>query len=760
MALKRITRELQDLGRDPPAQCSAGPVGDDLFHWQATIMGPPESPFQGGVFFLAIHFPTDYPFKPPKVAFTTKIYHPNINSNGSICLDILRAQWSPALTISKVLLSICSLLCDPNPDDPLVPEIARVYKADIAKYNQVAREWTQKYAMMYQDTERGRSRSRIRDDDNFSYHERSQSLAERMNGIMGPTLRTDEEIEEYDEDGKHIVRKVETVEKLVYLPGANNDISRENINYSSVHERKFDNEVHEKYNRYTDNRNIFGHESYHKRYDGYGDRYNQQAKSNLEGFHNYGYSNREVANETVRNVDTSYSRYNKNIDKNYQSRLHISDDESTDYGFKRNHERNLPTYEEHLDSKKKIHVKENINKEREIITKESKKKEYKERCVALCSSCWCIIIWIICLILLLVAIFLLLWFLVFNRSSSTATGTGTTPSSPTVPILNVTLGDIPLSGGSSGLTYSGVQKDLLQSEYIYVFDTILSSIVLMNLKTLQTVTTLLSHFDMITTNSCTKCRIYYLANTCISGGSCSDSEAIYCCDQCTSGQGSISSKSMKNCNIQGLKTRDWDYRNIQLNGVSDSYTMSLVSINPDYTQDSNVSKSSAKMVYHTFTGAFGKVTDSNINSTKTYNTPSGIFFDTLTVAPSQIGKQDFVWSSSISTTSILFNYFDINLLNTSVSTISSDISIQLTNLNPINSDTVQLTYLDKSNNQFLIRRYMKTQQILTMNQNFYFMSMPDGYYRHVDYSLDTNGNIYQLSTDSSNSYNVRIFMIS
>jgi len=147
MALKRINKELQDLGRDPPAQCSAGPVGDDLFHWQATIMGPPESAYQGGVFFLTIHFPTDYPFKPPKVAFTTRIYHPNINSNGSICLDILRSQWSPALTISKVLLSICSLLCDPNPDDPLVPEIARIFKTDRDKYTELAREWTRKYAM-------------------------------------------------------------------------------------------------------------------------------------------------------------------------------------------------------------------------------------------------------------------------------------------------------------------------------------------------------------------------------------------------------------------------------------------------------------------------------------------------------------------------------------------------------------------------------------------------------------------------------------
>lgn len=83
-------------------------------------MGPPDSPYSGGVFFLLIHFPTDYPFKPPKVNFTTKIYHPNINSNGSICLDILRDQWSPALTISKVLLSICSMLTDPNPGLPLL----------------------------------------------------------------------------------------------------------------------------------------------------------------------------------------------------------------------------------------------------------------------------------------------------------------------------------------------------------------------------------------------------------------------------------------------------------------------------------------------------------------------------------------------------------------------------------------------------------------------------------------------------------------
>ncbi len=146
MAMKRIQRELAELGEDPPANCSAGPVDDDLFHWSATIMGPDDSPYSGGLFFLDIHFPADYPFKPPKVTFTTRIYHCNINSNGGICLDILKEQWSPALTISKVLLSICSLLTDANPDDPLVPEIADLLRKSKSVHDANAREWTQKYA--------------------------------------------------------------------------------------------------------------------------------------------------------------------------------------------------------------------------------------------------------------------------------------------------------------------------------------------------------------------------------------------------------------------------------------------------------------------------------------------------------------------------------------------------------------------------------------------------------------------------------------
>ena len=146
MALKRINKEYLEIIAENLENFTTGPINDDLFFWSALIIGPPETPYEKGVFKLDINFPEDYPFRPPKISFKNKIYHPNINSKGDICLDILKKEWSPALTISKVLLSICSLLSDPNPDDPLVPEIARVYKSNRKLYNKRARDWVIKYA--------------------------------------------------------------------------------------------------------------------------------------------------------------------------------------------------------------------------------------------------------------------------------------------------------------------------------------------------------------------------------------------------------------------------------------------------------------------------------------------------------------------------------------------------------------------------------------------------------------------------------------
>ena len=147
MSDERIRREIEQTKLDPPANCSAGPITDDNIRaWTATIMGPAGSPYAGGVFTLYIDIPNEYPFRAPKIIFNTKIYHPNINQAGAICLDILKDQWSPALTISKVLLSICSLLVDPNADDPLVVDIANTFKTNITEYNAIAAEWTRIHA--------------------------------------------------------------------------------------------------------------------------------------------------------------------------------------------------------------------------------------------------------------------------------------------------------------------------------------------------------------------------------------------------------------------------------------------------------------------------------------------------------------------------------------------------------------------------------------------------------------------------------------
>uniref|UniRef100_A0A0K0F0E5 TNFR-Cys domain-containing protein n=1 Tax=Strongyloides venezuelensis TaxID=75913 RepID=A0A0K0F0E5_STRVS len=609
---------------------------------------------------------------------------------------------------------------------------------------------------MNRDIDVLRSHKYEHDEEYFPHRERSQSLAERLNGIIGPTLRTDEEIEEYDEDGKHVIRKVETVEKLVYLPAANNTISRENINYSSTHEKKIASHGEEEYGRHIRRYN----DSYRRRHGSFSGNYDQSKIDYYGGvYHNQAYSDNEYISDTYKKTDKYSSKYSKKntIDKKYHSRYHIEDDgDSTDYGFKEDqiHARKLPSYDEHMSSRKKINI---HDEETNIIYKKTRREELRDKCYVLCSSCWCIIIWIICLILLLLSIFLLLWFLVINKSSSSSSSTS--PTTPTgVPIINVTTNDIPISSGQD-VDYYGVQKDMLQSGYIYVFDTILASVTVLNSNTLQIVSTITTSFATISTNQCQECRIYYLMKECITQGHCMDSDSIYCCNKCTSGKGSFSLKYIKNCNIQNTQTRDWDYRNIQFSGSSDSYLFSLVSINPDYTQDSNISKSSANMEYHTFNGNFGVINDSSKNSSCTFKTPSGLIFDTITVAPSKIGSQDFVWLASINSSSLVLNYFDNLLLYIPVSEVSKNMIIQLTNLPPLNSNILQLTYIDMTNNKLLIRRYQQTEIVLTMNQDFYQMYTPNGSFRHLDYSLDVNGNIYQLSSNNHNLYNVRIFMI-
>ena len=127
---RRITKEIERLIADPVPGISASPHEDNLRYFDVVISGPDQSPFEGGQFKLELFLPEDYPMAPPKVRFLTKIYHPNIDKLGRICLDILKDKWSPALQIRTVLLSIQALLSAPNPDDPLANDVAQHWKED------------------------------------------------------------------------------------------------------------------------------------------------------------------------------------------------------------------------------------------------------------------------------------------------------------------------------------------------------------------------------------------------------------------------------------------------------------------------------------------------------------------------------------------------------------------------------------------------------------------------------------------------------
>lgn len=143
---RRIVKETQRLMSEPPPGISATPYEDNLRYFNVIIAGPGTSPYEGGIFKLELFLPAEYPMVPPKVRFLTKIYHPNIDKLGRICLDILKDKWSPALQIRTVLLSIQALMSAPNPDDPLANDVADRWKADEPGAMQTATAWTEKFA--------------------------------------------------------------------------------------------------------------------------------------------------------------------------------------------------------------------------------------------------------------------------------------------------------------------------------------------------------------------------------------------------------------------------------------------------------------------------------------------------------------------------------------------------------------------------------------------------------------------------------------
>jgi len=161
----RVSKELSMLRSSPPPGAQCWQVEDKMDTLEANIMGPVDTPYAGGVFKLEILIPDRYPFEPPKMRFVTKIYHPNVDDGGRICLDILKmaphGSWKPSINISSCLTSLQVLMSEPNPDDPLMPDIADQLRYHKDKFNTTAAEWTEKYAFQSQDKENKAKRLKV-----------------------------------------------------------------------------------------------------------------------------------------------------------------------------------------------------------------------------------------------------------------------------------------------------------------------------------------------------------------------------------------------------------------------------------------------------------------------------------------------------------------------------------------------------------------------------------------------------------------------
>ncbi|KAJ6624394.1 ubiquitin-conjugating enzyme/RWD-like protein [Mycena sp. CBHHK59/15] len=145
--LRRVNKEIADCKNDKTSNIRIDLVDSSPFHLRGSFPGPEDTPYQGGHFEVDIVIPESYPFQPVKMKFITKVYHPNVSSaSGAICLDILKDAWSPVLTLKSTLISLQSLLCSPEPNDPQDAEVAKHYTTSKHSFEETAIYWTKTYA--------------------------------------------------------------------------------------------------------------------------------------------------------------------------------------------------------------------------------------------------------------------------------------------------------------------------------------------------------------------------------------------------------------------------------------------------------------------------------------------------------------------------------------------------------------------------------------------------------------------------------------
>ena len=143
-ARQRLLRDFKAFEANENETIMASPSENDIFLWEGVIFGPEDTPWDGGCFKLTMKFPSEYPRKPPEVRMNTKVFHPNFYVDGRICIDILNNQWSPIYDVKAILISIQSLLTDPNPNSPANAEAAKLFNNNREEYYARVKECVEK----------------------------------------------------------------------------------------------------------------------------------------------------------------------------------------------------------------------------------------------------------------------------------------------------------------------------------------------------------------------------------------------------------------------------------------------------------------------------------------------------------------------------------------------------------------------------------------------------------------------------------------
>ncbi|KRZ16242.1 Ubiquitin-conjugating enzyme E2 1, partial [Trichinella pseudospiralis] len=133
-AERRLLRDFKRLSTQSVYGLSASPSPKSIFDWEAIVFGPPGTPYEDGTFKLELKFTEDYPNRPPQVRFVSRIFHPNVYSDGIVCMDILQNRWSPTYDVLAILTCIQSLLNEPNPHSPANPVAANLFQTNFTEY--------------------------------------------------------------------------------------------------------------------------------------------------------------------------------------------------------------------------------------------------------------------------------------------------------------------------------------------------------------------------------------------------------------------------------------------------------------------------------------------------------------------------------------------------------------------------------------------------------------------------------------------------